>query len=633
LYLVAGLWGASAVTAAVKYVPVPASLEKGAQSDREDFPEPEELRSAVAFWKRVYLEVTTQGGLLHDSRHLGVVYETIRFEGKKSRRARQRQVDTRRRHWRAVLRGMANGKQPRNQSEEAVLHLLKLELGHTPTPSDLRRAARQVRFQLGQRDKFREGIIRSGAYENVMRSIFRQRDLPEDLAILPHVESSFNLKAYSKYGAAGVWQFMRSTGRRFMRIDYIVDERLDPIVATHAAARLLKENYESLGTWPLAMTAYNHGVAGMRRAKRKVGTTDFARIVKEYRSRTFGFASRNFYAQFLAARQVMQNYESYFGPLERDAPEVVDEVTLPFFLDVKTLRNYLGVAPEVVQHYNLGLRPPVFRSGKRIPRGYVLRLPAGTVGADPDKWLAAIPKQHRHKAQRRSQYYTVRRGDTLSKIASRNGTSVSRLVAINNLSSRHRIYPGQTLQLPHGKRASGSKDFALVKPAQARTKPKPIPKQKIDPVDQPRPALVGDSPFRRLDGDYVLVDASETLGHFAEWLDLPTRRLRELNRLSSRRKLRFGQRLRLDFSRVSKDTFMQRRIEFHKAIEEDFFGTFSVAGTVDHELTRGDSLWLLSHRIYRVPVWLIQSYNREVDLTNLSPGETLKIPVVERTTD
>ena len=84
---------------------------------------------------------------------------------------------------------------------------------------------------------------------------------------------------------------------------------------------------------------------------------------------------------------------------------------------------------------------------------------------------------------------------------------------------------------------------------------------------------------------------------------------------------------------MNRDTFLQRRVEFHKAIEEDFFGTFTVAGTVDHELTRGDSLWLLSHRVYRVPVWLIQSYNREVDLTNLSPGETLKIPVVERTND
>jgi membrane-bound lytic murein transglycosylase D len=627
--LASGAVGASPVRAAVENS-VGRPAEKVSAPLADEFPLPDELRTAVAFWMRVYLEVTTQGGLLHDSRHLGVVYETLRFESNQSSRSRQKHVDKHRRQWRNALRAMAKGRAPSNQDEETVLRLLELELGRPPTSSDLHRASNRVRFQLGQRDKFRDGIIRSGAYESVMRSIFREDGLPEDLAILPHVESSFNLKAYSKYGAAGVWQFMRSTGRRFMRVDYTVDERLDPIASTYAAARLLKENYESLGTWPLAITAYNHGVSGMRRAKRRVGTDDFAVIVQKYRSRTFGFASRNFYAQFLAARKVMRTYESFFGPLRRDDPEVVDEITLPFFVDVKELEKYLGVAPEVVQHYNLALRPPVFRAVKRIPRGYVLRLPAGTVDPDPEQWVAALPAEFRHTAQRRSQYYTVRRGDTLSKIASRNGTSVRSLVALNSLSSRHRIYPGQTLQLPQGKSGTHKRSFALVKSAKASTEPKAIPKEKVQPVVGPPPRAVENTPFRRLDGDHVIVDASETLGHFSEWLEIRTQRLRELNHLPPRRKLRFGQRLRLDFSRVDRETFLQRRIEFHKGIEEDFFGVFTVTGTIDHKLRSGDSLWRLAHRTYRVPAWLIQSYNLGLDLTNLTPGETIKIPVVER---
>jgi len=590
----------------------------------EEFPQAESLRAAVAFWVRVYLEVTTKGGLLHHSRHMGVVYETIRFQGEKSPRARQKRVDQRKRFWRAALRRLATGKPPRSEQEETVVRLLELELGRPPKAADFRTAARRVRFQLGQRDKFYEGLLRSGAYENAMRDIFREAGLPEDLAYLPHVESSFNLKAYSKYGAAGVWQFIRSTGRRYLKINYEIDERLDPIQATRSAARLLKDNYDAVGTWPLAITAYNHGVAGMRRAKRKLGTDDLAVVIKKYRSRSFGFASRNFYAQFLAARKILMAHETYFGPVKRDDPEVIDEIALPFFLHVKDLQAHLGVTPEVVRHYNLALRPPIFRTGKRIPKGYVLRLPAGTVVPDTDGWLAVIPEKSRHGEQHRSRYHQVRRGDTLGRIAGKYRTSVSTLVVLNNLPSRHRIFPGQVLQLPESKRSRAKRRRTLVKSAQAS-----IPKEKIQPIYGPPPPELGDSPWRRLDGDYVLIDALETLGHYSDWLGLPISKLRKANRLSSRRRLHMGQRLKLDFSRVNRETFLQRRLEFHKGIEEDFFGSFRVTGTLDHKLRRGDSLWELAHQTYRVPSWLIQRYNPDIDLTQLSPGTELRIPVVE----
>src|SRR4029453_16990791 len=217
--------------------------------------------------------------------------------------------------------------------------LFTVALNRAPTPSDYRDAKDELRFQLGQRDKFRDGLVRSGAYEEQMRAVFRENGLPDDLALLPHVESSFNVRAYSKYGAAGVWEFMRGTGRRFMKVDYVIDERLDPITATRAAARLLGENYALLGTWPLALTPYNHGAAGMGRAVRQLGTTDIDQIVANYDSRTFGFASRNFYAQFLAARKVISHYESYFGPVKRDTPQAMDVVALPFYADVRDLHG------------------------------------------------------------------------------------------------------------------------------------------------------------------------------------------------------------------------------------------------------------------------------------------------------
>jgi membrane-bound lytic murein transglycosylase D len=600
-----------------------------------DFPQPAAMSSAVAFWKRVYLEATTEAGLLHDSRELGVVYEIVRFGERKGRRTRQRHVDSRKKHWRSVLRRLAKGGAPRDSTESGVLHLLELELGHEPTARDLHNAARRIRFQLGQRDKFRAGIIRSGAYEDEMRATFRHEGLPEDLAYLPHVESSFNVDAYSKYGAAGLWQFMRSTGRRYLTINYVVDQRLDPPTATRAAARLLRENYQSLDSWPLAITAYNHGAAGMRRAKRKLGTDDMATIIRKYKSRTFGFASRNFYAQFLAARSILHSYEPYFGPLRRDQPVVVDEVKLPFYADVHDLRDLLGVSPDVIRHYNRALRRPVFTAGKRIPKGYVLRLPAGIVHPDQTQWLAAIPPGKRHAEQYHSNYYQVRRGDTLSGIARRHRTSVGTLVSLNNLPSRHRIYRGQVLQLPDkpGTKKRRKPKVEIVRSAQAA--PPPLPKPAPPPTLRPAgpamspPAPPDDSPWRRVDGDRVVIDADETLGHFAEWLEVSAQRLRDLNDLPYSRALRIGQTLRLDFSRVNAGVFLERRTEYHKGIEEDFLGSFRVTGTLEHKLARGESIWQLSHRTYKVPTWLIRRYNPDTDLTQLSPGVKLVIPVVE----
>ncbi len=566
----------------------------------EKFPEADSLRSTVAFWMRIYLEVTGDEGLLHDSRHPGIVYETVDLRGITGRRARQRRVNERRRHWRGALGRLGRGRDPGNEDERFILRTFALELGHEPTRQELRAGAQRVRFQLGQRDKFRQGLIASGAYEDEMRAIFRDMGLPVDLSYLPHVESSFNLRAYSKYGAAGVWQFMRATGRRYMTINYTIDERLDPIRASRAAAELLRDNYKSLGNWPLAITAYNHGDAGMRRAKRRLGTDDMAVIIAKYHSRTFGFASRNFYPQFLAARKIVRSYPSYFGPLQRDKPEAVDTVTLPFFTEVADLQEYLGVPPALLKAFNPSLRPPVYRGVKRIPANYMLRLPAGTTQPDPETWLAALPDGRRHPKQTRSDYYQVRRGDTLSRIAQNHRTNVSTLVAINSLPSRHRIYPGQVLQLPDGSRRSSrtaSRSTGLVRTANAARRRAPIPKEKIQPApDRPLP-LDESSPWRRLDGEWIIVDAGETLGHYADWLELPTGRLRRLNGISGRRPLRMGQRLQLDFSAASAQVFQRRRIEFHKGIEEDFFGSYTVAGTVDHTLRRGDSLWVLSHDI------------------------------------
>jgi len=627
-----------------------------ARAASDPFPEPAALRQAVDFWERVYVEVDTGGGLLHDSRHLGVVYEVLDFEGELSPRARRTIVKDAKSRWRALLQALANGRGPHGAGQRAIVDAFTAALGRAPTARDFWLAVDRVRFQLGQRDKFVAGLRRAGAYEPHVRRTLRALGVPGDLAFLPHVESSFNPDAVSKYGAAGMWQFMRSTGRLYMRVDFLLDERLDPLRAAVAAGELLRDNYARLGTWPLAITAYNHGAAGMDRARRKLGTDDIGVICLHYRSRTFGFASRNFYAQFLAARRIGLDPERYFGPIRRERPLAFDTVGLPFYADVSDLEAYLGVSRAAVQRYNPALRPPILSGEKRIPAGYALKLPPGTVADEPARWLAALPAERRHDAQRPSETHVVRRGDTLSAIAAYHGTSVSRLVAINHLSNRHRIFPGQTLYLPASGRRAPAPAPAPAEPvlAAAPAGPEPgaeaagdvpvapasgsapgggsAPMAGATPAaaDRAAPAAAEDAAWTRLEGERAVVAPGETLGHYADWLGVATQRLREVNGLAYGRALRVGQRVRLDYSRVSPGRFLERRVAYHRAIRRRFFDQHRITGTVDHLLRRGESLWVLSSKVYSIPAWLLHRYNPDTDHTRLTPGMRITIPVVER---
>jgi len=409
----------------------------------ELFPRFDAITPNVAFWADVYSRYPTTQVIIHDSIDLNIVYDVITVKpydmpgARKINRSRTKQALA---TYRDILKRLAANP----HSEDSDCRRVAKLFGPNAGAKTFLRASQRVRGQLGQKDRFRAGLIRSGAYLDEIRTILTSYGVPEDLAYLPHVESSFNPSAYSKFGAAGIWQFMRSTGKRFMEVDYVLDERRDPLRATHAAAQLLRENYEKLGSWPLAITAYNHGAAGMARARRKHG--DYPAIFTRYRSRTFKFASRNFYSEFLAARQVASDYTAYFGTLELTAPAASHTVRLDGYVRFEDLCAHYQVAPDILKQMNPALRSPVFNDQKYVPKGYDLRLPldAASSGAT----LAAIPPALYQSAQKPSRFYTVQRGDTAGRIARVHGVRLSDLILANNLSARATIYPKQTLRIP-----------------------------------------------------------------------------------------------------------------------------------------------------------------------------------------
>jgi membrane-bound lytic murein transglycosylase D len=325
--------------------------------------------------------------------------------------------------------------------------------GAAASAERLLEAARGVRFQLGQADRFRGGIIRSGAWETHIAETFANLGLPPELAALPHVESSFTPTAYSKVGASGLWQFMRATGRRYMRVDDIVDERLDPFRSTEAAAQLLAYNYRVLGSWPLALTAYNHGAAGMRRAKEAMGTDDFVTIARKHRSPSFGFASRNFFPSFLAALTIDQNPEKYFGAIER-APEVrFREVAMPGYARLSVVERAVDVPRATLRELNPALRPPIWDGSRLLPRGYRLRLPPGAGEMTSELLAERIGPSELFAAQIAPRSHRVGRGDTLATVAKRHGLSTRALADLNGLQPNSRLKRGLVLRLPESRPA------------------------------------------------------------------------------------------------------------------------------------------------------------------------------------
>ncbi|HUK00951.1 MAG TPA: transglycosylase SLT domain-containing protein [Steroidobacteraceae bacterium] len=634
------------------------------------FPTPAALAPDVHFWVRVYTEIDTNSGFLHDENRLGVVYETLHFAANASPREREHAVDTARDRYVAALKRIATSNGPLSPEDQRVRDLW----GEEGTPIRLLEATDHVRFQLGQADRFRAGLQRAGKWETHIAETLANLGLPAELAVLPHVESSFNPAAYSKVGAAGLWQFMRSTGRRYMRIDATVDDRLDPFRSTQAAAQLLSNNYRLLGTWPLAVTAYNHGAAGMRRAKDALGTEDIAQIVRNYKSPTFGFASRNFYVSFLAALEIDHNPDKYFGSIERSAEAKFQEVTLPGKVSIVQLERALKIDPDTLKALNPALRPICWSGRRPVPSGYHLRLPL-----DGTRWTTRLVAAHLAtgeggEAAAEAAAPPVRVANNArpanTNPASTNPsappgreTLTARSPALASAPTLANAAPPPAAALPAATPPAAPPpaaaqtavpDTGAVSPAVAQRESDEdaaavaseaaVPARKSEPFSAAQAEALGpalgpaaEETSESADPiDYsvakdgsIHVAAAETLGHYADWLAIPAARLRTVNHLSRRQPVLMGQRIVLDLHRVARDEFERKRRDYHRSLEASYFAEHRIAGTEVYIARRGDSLWTVTQRYEHLPVWLLQQYNPDVDFGAMRTGTQIVVPRIE----
>jgi membrane-bound lytic murein transglycosylase D len=663
------------------------------------FPLPDVLRPNVTFWKRVFAVLDRDGGLLHDTEDISIVYHIWYNDMPSEGLLRQGMIDEARIRYRAILGTLADGKRfDLTSDEQRVWELFKGK----QHPMAFRAAMNNMRFQGGMRSRFAEGLVRSWSYLPEIEQIFAEVGVPLELTRLPHIESSFENRALSKVGAAGLWQIMPATGRLYsLRVNGYADERLNVRAATLAAAQILRDNYEKLGTWPLAITAYNHGANGMKQAVDTVGTTDFGLIVQRYRGPLFGFASQNFYAEFLAALDLSQNYKQYFGdllftepsrPVAIEARAVGEPSTFSTFVEpsrpvtlearmVGELNPAIASPPQFETPLQASLaEPPPSLGVESTPMPVVVRPipPASPPVAAPTPVAAALrpaplesptltpvppavlpppvataslqpPTETRPVARvsptvvsppaptlppARDRVYRVRRGDTLFTIAQRHETTVAALASMNSLNQRAGVKAGQTLRLPAAPQPVVSaektpqKDVIMpvvtpVKSAEALPVHRAVLTE-VRPVSAPAQA---DDRFH-IKGDTIRVAAQEQLSQYADWLDVPVQRLLTLNHLSQRQTPALGATVRLDFSKVSAAQFTQRRLQYHRGLEEAFLRRYRVGEVVTRKLKRGETFLSVSREERNVPLWLLQRYNTNVDLKAARPGTELRIPKV-----
>jgi len=363
-----------------------------------EFPIPETLKANVAFWKHVYSDWTTEQIAFSDEEDLSMVYTVIdvpKDAGTLSRKLRAEKIQRTKAEIRSALLEL-NTLRPESEDEVSGF-TREIFIALKDVKRDDKYRPDSIRAQNGLKDSFQKGYRLAGAHEKEIRARLKQARLPEDLIALAFVESLFYPKAKSHAGAGGIWQFLKATAREYMRVNKLVDERYDPILATDAAIKYIQTAKAQLVEWPLVITSYNYGRGGMMRAVETVGSRDFDTILKSYDHDRFGFAARNYYAEFLAALDIYREAKQKFPSDTQEAPWNYDVITLDEATFLRDLTRHDRGLSEALASLNPALTPEVIKGREVLPPGFNLRVPKGERGIVAAK-ISSNPKEEKRRA-------------------------------------------------------------------------------------------------------------------------------------------------------------------------------------------------------------------------------------------
>ncbi|MGH7779059.1 MAG: transglycosylase SLT domain-containing protein [Candidatus Binataceae bacterium] len=359
------------------------------------FPRPAGIEANVNFWVDVFTAYSVRDFVILDRDNVWRIYQVFHLPGvgQPSRDDITWANAYLKTKYGDMLTRLASGRAPETSEERRVAALFKGE-----GPGAYALAAENLRVQEGLQEQFRAGLLRSRYYRPTMERIFREAGLPPELVTLAQVESGFESRAHSSAGASGIWQFTRSTGKKYLRITRHRDDRMNPIRSTVAAAKLLRSNYDTLGTWPLAITAYNYGTGGTARAAEAYGG-DYSKMVARYSGPHFGFAVKNYYSEFLAAMQVHRYEDVYFPGIATSKVYIATthNYTIRKGDTPSRIGQMYGVTPRALMAANGFSNPRELRIGSEI----VIPDSDSSYASDDSPAAAPTHRTHKHSQTRR----------------------------------------------------------------------------------------------------------------------------------------------------------------------------------------------------------------------------------------
>jgi len=372
-------------------------------------------------------------------------------------------------------------------------------------------------FQTRGRDRFETWLSRSGKYSAMMREILAKYGLPGDLVYVALIESGFSPQAYSVARAAGPWQFIAGTARRYgLRVDWWADERKDYEKSTHAAASYLRDLYGLFDSWALATAAYNVGENRIQRAVARYKTQDYSQLI---RHRYLPRETRDYVPKMLAALSIAKDPERYgFVDLEYEDPLEFDKVTVPGSIDLAAMGKILGLTPGSLREWNPEIRrfctPPNREE-------YEIRLPKGYAPVALDRM-----EQIRTDAKVTFLAHKVLRRETLASLSDRYGTPVPVLREINGIRSN-----------------SLRRVSRVIVPVTGLSEEDSVPGKAIAPDQLKLAHMRVDEGYRR--GSRVRVRRGDTLYKIARRAGVSVRSLMRVNGIRDATRLRAGSIIRI----------------------------------------------------------------------------------------
>lgn len=533
-------------------VRLPATLKVDAlDKEASFFPRYTQLKPAVAFWTQVFGDYSENQSVVHSMEYPQKVFEVLDFRSEAARmsafdlnRLRDKRVKETKEHYDDVLEQVHELRRTpeKMNSEQRRIFDLYADIADD---NRFKNAVGTLRSQRGLKERTIQALEISNKYLPSMETTFRSHEMPVSLTRLPLVESSFNIEAYSKAGAAGLWQFIPSSARIYMRLNNIVDDRRDPWTSTDAAARHLKDDYRVLGDWPLAITAYNHGRSGIARALTAVNGTTIVDLIQNFSGSRFGFAGKNYYAEFLAATDVERKYaKSQDQSRQRDVMRF-DVVETKHYVPYETLRRLCGADDDLFRRLNPAYRPEVIEGKMYVPPGHLIRVPAGSAKTFEVAY-SKLSSGEKFDSQRSIyELVKVKKGDNLAKIAKRFGVSQSSIASINGIGKKHHLRPGQIIKVPpHMEARPGPITVAIgeSKPQQTRAQKRAEEAEAAKPTSK---KSKGKGKTVAVAYQVHKVKSGQTLSGIAKRYNISVSSIREANNLGSQSHIKPGMKLKI----------------------------------------------------------------------------------------